>query len=187
MALRQLFPFEEIDYVTLMSALSNYANPRDKIRNLLASNELIRVKKDLYIFCDAHRKMLFSKEVLANLIYGPSYISLEYALSFYQLIPERVETLTCVTNKHDKIFHTPIGSFSYRYLHPKKYPTQINLLNIDSQRHILIASPGKAIADLLMLTKNLKLNSLEDMESYIVENMRFDVDALKNLKRAKLL
>ncbi len=61
------------------------------------------------------------RKVLANLIYGPSYISLEYALQYWGLIPERVETVTSITGKRNKFFTTPLGNFSYRYLHKSKF------------------------------------------------------------------
>src|SRR5436190_9717139 len=92
--LRKLAEKEIIDYTFLISVLSNYASPRDKITAWLKSGDLIRVKKGLYVFGKDVALTPFSHEVLANLIYGPSAISLSYALAFYGLIPERVTTVT---------------------------------------------------------------------------------------------
>ena len=103
---------EEIDYLLLKSLLSNVTCPRDKITRLLKNDTLIRVKKGLYVFGPSAAQQPFSKELLANLIYGPSAISLEYALSFYGFIPESTFTLTCITNKRNKFFSTPVGAFS---------------------------------------------------------------------------
>ncbi|MEM1244661.1 MAG: hypothetical protein AAGG80_07595, partial [Pseudomonadota bacterium] len=111
--LRKLAGKEEIDYQFIVSALAGYARPRDKISNWLKSGQLIRVKKGLYIFGKSVALQPYSKEVLANLIYGPSAISLTYALSYYGLIPERVDVITSVTNKRHKSFATCIGEFSY--------------------------------------------------------------------------
>src|SRR3989338_5882529 len=119
--LRNASKFEEIDYPFLLQLLREYAQPRDKITWLLKNRILIRVKKGLYIFGPEYARAPYSIEVLANLIYGPSYISMEYALSFHGLIPERVEIVTSVTSKRDKEFATPVGVFRYRYLHPRKY------------------------------------------------------------------
>jgi predicted transcriptional regulator of viral defense system len=77
---------EEFDYQILQDALADYSRPRDKIRNLIKKKEIIRVKKGLYVLGDGHRKRPYSRELLANLIYGPSYVSLEYALSYHGLI-----------------------------------------------------------------------------------------------------
>src|SRR5205085_9208942 len=100
---------EEIDYQFLLSLLLEYARPREKISAWLKSGELIRVKKGLYIFGPQVAQGPYSPEVLANLIYGPSAISLNYALSFYGLIPERVTTITSITNKRNKQFSTAVG------------------------------------------------------------------------------
>ena len=88
--LRKIAGREEIDYQFLLSILKEYAHPRDKISEWLKSGDLIRVKKGLYIFGKQIAQTSYLLEVLANLIYGPSAISLSYALSFYGLIPERV-------------------------------------------------------------------------------------------------
>ena len=79
-SLRQAISWEEFDYQALLGALQDYAHPRDKISDLLAKDIIIRVKKGLYVFGDSYRNKPYSREILANLIYGPSCISLEYAL-----------------------------------------------------------------------------------------------------------
>jgi hypothetical protein len=80
-----------LDYQQLMDYLKGYAKPRDKIRAMLKAGEIVRVKKGIiYVFGEDYRRGPWSREILANLIYGPSYISLDYALSYYGFIPERV-------------------------------------------------------------------------------------------------
>lgn len=88
--LRRRIPHEEFDYQTLLDSLRTYSRPRDKITALLKKGVIVRIKKGLYIFGEEYRKNPYSNEILANLICGPSYISLEYALQYYGLIPERV-------------------------------------------------------------------------------------------------
>ncbi len=78
--IRKMIPYEEFDYQTLLGALKGYARPRDRITALLRKGVIIRVKKGLYVFGEHERRRPYSREILANLIYGPSYISLEYAL-----------------------------------------------------------------------------------------------------------
>src|SRR5579871_4020362 len=114
--IKKLTPNREIDYLFMKYILQDYAQPRAKITALLRSKDLIRVKKGLYLLDGKDEDKPFVKETLANLIYGPSYISMEYALAFYGFIPERVEVLTSVTSKKDKLFKTPVGVFNYRYL-----------------------------------------------------------------------
>ncbi|WP_267256594.1 hypothetical protein [Coxiella endosymbiont of Ornithodoros maritimus] len=57
--------------------------------------------------------------MLANTVYGPSAISLTYALSYYALIPERVNIVTSVVNNCIKSFSTSIVEFKYYYLRQK--------------------------------------------------------------------
>ena len=107
--LRQRIGREEFDYPALMAALSGYANPRDRVTTLLRRGDILRVKKGLYVFGDQLRRRPYSRELLANLVYGPSLVSLDSALSFHGLIPERVEAMTSVTTKRPKAFDTPSG------------------------------------------------------------------------------
>ena len=78
--LRQRIPYEEFDYQTLLTALREYKRPRDRITRLLSQGTIVRVKKGLYVFGEGERREPAHKGVLANLIFGPSYVSLEYAL-----------------------------------------------------------------------------------------------------------
>lgn len=185
--LRKAVKNEEIDYIMLKSLLADYAHPRTKISALLKSGSLIRIKKGLYIFGPELALGPYSKEVLANLIYGPSSISLEYALAFYGLIPERVETITSVTNKRDKEFTTPIGHFSYRYLNPERYSIGITQIKLDETHNVLIATPEKALADKIVLSSpNLTIEDQKDIEAYLFEDLRLDEDRLYTLKIGRL-
>ena len=86
--LRKRISGEEFDYQALLDGLREYDRPRDKITNLLRQGGIIRVKKGIYVFGERYRRRPFSRELLANMIYGPSYVSLETALHYYGLIPE---------------------------------------------------------------------------------------------------
>ncbi|MCD6027227.1 MAG: hypothetical protein K0R08_1746 [Solimicrobium sp.] len=184
---RKLAEREEIDYQFLLSLLTEYAHPRDKISAWLNSGELIRVKKGLYIFGKQCALIPYSLEVLANLIYGPSAISLTYALAFYGLIPEQVTTITSITNKRNKAFSTSVGQFTYQYLNLTKYPVEIELAKYSKQTHFLIASPEKALCDHIHLTdRNMKLTTLEEVDRYLLYDLRIDESALRTFRVGKL-
>lgn len=128
----------------------------------------------------------YSLEVLANSIYGPSAISLNYALAYYGFIPERVTTITSITNKRNKSFATPVGEFTYQYLHPSKYPVEIVLAG-QKHNHFLIASPEKALCDHIYLTdKSIPLSSLDNVENYLLYDLRIEESALQSLRVNKL-
>jgi hypothetical protein len=177
---------EEIDYQFLMSQLANYANPRDKISDWLRAGSLIRVKKGIYVFGKNSAISPYSLAVLANLIYGPSAISLRYALSYYGLIPERVTTVTSVTNKRNRDYSTPVGEFTYAYLHPQKYPIEIELKEINGQ-HVLIASPEKALCDHIHLQdRAINLVTLKDVEDYLLHDLRMNEQDLVRFRINRL-
>ncbi|MBN1684009.1 MAG: hypothetical protein JW855_01000 [Gammaproteobacteria bacterium] len=177
---------EEIDHLLLRDTLKDYVKPRDKITRLLKSKTLLRVKKGLYVFGEELTQKPYHKETLANLIYGPSAISLEYALAFYHMIPERVEILTSITNKKDKVFKTPLGIFSYRYINIKKYAIGITQLLLDKTHPILIATREKALADVLTLTPNLRLKNVKTLETYLFEDLRIEKEQILSLNRPRL-
>ena len=185
--LRKAIPAEEFDYALLTSALSSYAAVRQKINELIKSGTIIRVKKGLYTFGPEYNQVPIRKEVLANLIYGPSCISLEYALSYHGLIPERVETVTSVTPKRDKEFNTPLGRFTYRYLTAEKYPHGIEQVWLDKNHPILIASPEKALCDYIVLNKieSDDFQAQEFLQSDLrIDNWKqFDANTLRGLNK----
>jgi predicted transcriptional regulator of viral defense system len=109
--LRKKVAGEEFDYQVLMDVLRDYEHPRDKITAMLRQGVIIRVKKGIYVFGEKYSRGPFSREVLANMIYGPSYVSLDYALHYHGLIPERVEAVTSVTSGRGRRFSTPVGLF----------------------------------------------------------------------------
>jgi predicted transcriptional regulator of viral defense system len=169
--------FSEFDYNLLLACLTHYKNPRKQITKMLKKKDIIRVKKGLYVFgSNSQRVQKYSLEILANLIYGPSYISCETALSYYGLIPERVNAMISITCKRNKYFKTPVGEFFYKYLDINKYVQGITQMNIDANRSILIATKEKALIDLLYKKNDLK--NLDDISSYILENLRIDEDLL---------
>jgi hypothetical protein len=179
--LRKKVPGEEFDYQMLMDCLKEFARPRNKIRNLLRDESLIRVKKGLYVFGPVYARSPFSKEILANLIYGPSYISLDYALHFYGFIPESVETVTCVTSGRGRDFKTPVGRFTYHGVPRAAYPLGIDRKERDDGRAILMALPEKALADKLHADRGTAIRNQTEMRDYLVKHLRLELDSLKNL------
>jgi hypothetical protein len=176
---------EEFDYQALMAVLSDYANPRDKVTALLRAGDIIRVKKGLYIFGDELRRRPFSRELLANLIYGPSFVSLDSALSFHGLIPERIEAVTSVTTKRPKRFDTPVGSFIYR-----KSPIRAFHIGMDRIEEgdvaFLIAGPERALADKVRDERGRPLGNRRDAASFLFDDLRIDRDEFEELDPVQL-
>ncbi|MCP4575484.1 MAG: hypothetical protein GY846_04280 [Deltaproteobacteria bacterium] len=184
--IRKKISQEEFDYQTLLVCLKNYARPRDKITSLIKKGSIIRIKKGLYIFGEAYRRRPYSLEILANLIYGPSYISLDFALAYYGMIPERVEAMTSVTTGRSHSFATPVGLFTYRHISLKAFPIGMNRIEMDENLAFLVATPEKALADKLNADQNTGIQSGKGLVRYLTDDLRIDISTLKTLDAESL-
>lgn len=167
-------------HALLLSLLHGYNNPNDKIKNMVKNGEIIRIKKELYITGEFFRDTTISLELIANSLYGPSYISLDWALSSYGLIPERVYEITSITSKIAKSYDTPFGRFSYIKGNKNIYPIGIILQQNSDNTFFMIASKEKALCDKLIYTQNLGITSQKSMLDYIQEDLRIDLNNLKD-------
>ena len=102
-----------IESSALQSLMSNYKYPRNKVSALEKRGQIIRLKKGLYVVSDTISGKTLSRELIANHLYGPSYISFETALSIYGLIPETVYTVRSSTFKRGIRFANDVGNFEY--------------------------------------------------------------------------
>ncbi len=179
--LRKTIPWEEFDYQALLQVLKNYAHPRDKITDLLAKGIIVRVKKGLYVFGDAYRTRPYSREILANLIYGPSCVSLEYALHYHGLTPEGSAALTSVTTKRGREFQTPVGLFLYRTIPEAGFHVGLQRIELKDGRAFLLAGPEKALADKFRSDRSLQIRSRRGCLEYLLESLRIAPEDLNRL------
>src|SRR5271155_3354533 len=128
-----------------MECLKTYKNPRVKLNHLLKIVALVRVKKGIYVFGKNFARQPYSSEVLANMVYGPSYISLEWACQYYRLIPEKVTTVTSVTTMRSRKFQTPIGLFTYEHISLKAFTVGVTLVKLSDKHQALMATKEKAL------------------------------------------
>lgn len=167
-----------VDYTSLTSVFDGYRSPKDKIAALEKKQLLIRLKKGLFVVAPQVSKSEISRELIANHLYGPSYVSLESALSYYGLIPERVYNVRSVTVKRAKKYTTPLGEFDYRTVSENYFPIGITQKQNDSKSIFLIASPEKALCDMIVLTSGLRLQSVKAVKIYLEENLRIDLSEM---------
>lgn len=145
---------------------------------MIAAGDIIRIRKGLYLFADRFRRETVSRELLANLIHGPSYVSLEYALSHHGLIPERIETVTSVCIGRSRRFATPLGTFVYRSLTMRRYSCGAELYD-GPGGSFFMATPAKALVDTVWTDKRLESSRSPDMDSYLFADLRIDREQLK--------
>lgn len=184
--LRERVAHEEFDYQVLVDCLQDYERPRDKITDLLRKGTIVRAKKGLYVFGALYRRGPVSREVLANLIYGPSHISLDYALQHYGLIPEGVEAVTSVTCGRSRSFGTPFGAFTYRHVKLEALQIGVDRLVLEDGRAYLIASREKALADKLVCERGTGIRTQAQLETHLVDSLRVDGESLRCLDSRRL-
>jgi hypothetical protein len=172
---------DEFDYQTLLDVLRHYERPRDKISDLLRKGLIVRVKKGLYVFGDHHRSGAVSRHLLANLVYGPSCVSLDSALQHYGLIPEHVEAVTSVSVGRSRVFDTPVGRFIYRQIPPRAYPAGVSRIEEPDGNAFLMAVPEKALADKVYDSRNIDAATPGRIRHFLLDDLRVDEAGLARL------
>lgn len=182
---QRLAQFQDIpvSHDTLVSLLHDYKRPNDKIATWLAEKKLMPIKRGLYVVSPTLTGGVISLPLVANILYGPSYVSLEFALSRYGLIPEVVHQITSVTIRRGKTYDTSLGRFSYQTLSTKVYPLGMRSIKNDTGHFYLMASPEKALCDMLMLTPNLSVHSVGSLKTLFELDWRIDIDEVMTFDR----
>jgi len=165
----------------ILELLREYKRPNDKISDLLKNKELISIRRGLYIV--GPKMNLSSPEpfLIANHLRGPSYVSLESALSYWNMIPERVYEISSVTIKTSKLYKTPVGRFSYQQLKIPYYSYGIKNIKHSTKQTLLIASREKALCDKIVLTPKINLRSIKQTQAFLMEDLRIDSEVLNTL------
>jgi hypothetical protein len=164
----------------LYSLYSDLKQPKDKVSELERKGFVIRVKRDLYVVSQKIHNQEISRELVANHLYGPSYVSLETALAHYGLIPERVYSVRSVCAKMHKNYDTPLGNFEFVKVPEKYFPIGIRQEIIDNQYAFLIASPEKALCDMIVCSQNTRIQSVKAMQIYLEDDLRIDFSAVEH-------
>ena len=161
----------------LLEELREYASPANKLARMVASGDFIQVVKGIY---ETDRAV--AGHLLAGSIYGPSYISFEYALSYHGLIPEAVYAITCASfeKKKKKKYKTPFGTFTYRDVPSEVFPLGLDVIQ-EGEYYYRIATREKALCDKLY-TMSPVANSKE-LRSLLVEDLRIEETELRKLDR----
>ena len=152
----------------LLQELTAYANPAAKIRRMVQNGQLVPIIKGLY-----ETNKTIPGHYLSGVIYGPSYLSFEYALSWHDLIPEAVYTFTSATcgKGRRKRYDTAFGTFSYRDVPIAAFPYG-TVLHKENGYGFILASPEKAICDLLYTRS--PCGSRKELRQLLFDDLRMD-------------
>jgi len=155
------------------------------ISRFLKYKEIYRLKNGLYVsadFFDKNRNDISFPFYLANIIRTPSYVSSWTALQYYNLTTEAIRSITSVTLKVTRDYETKAGTFSYQSI--KKDLFSDHSL-IKGKFDFFIASPSKALFDLMYFRTNqfrgIKLEAIKEM----IEELRIDIDEMSEEEQKK--
>ena len=165
------------DINVLSSLFPSCSHITEKARALVDSGKIIRLKKGLYIASEQESGKPFNRFLISNHIYGPSYVSLSAALRHYGLIPERVHTIQAVTTKHSRDFETPLGLFRYTGCPDEYFHIGLKIMH-EHDVNFLVATPEKAICDLINFSKGISLRFVKDVRTFLEDDIRFEMEAL---------
>lgn len=165
----------------LLEKYKDYSNPADKIKRETEKQNLISLKKGLYV----DDKNL-EGALLAQFIYGPSYLSFEYALWYYDMIPEGImHTYTSATfsKRKRKIYENYFGTYIY-----KDVPKEVFSVGVKTEEYegttYLIATKEKALCDKLYIMPPVR--TLKDIKDMLFDDLRIDEDIIYSLNKDDL-
>jgi hypothetical protein len=158
------------------------------LKRALKSSEVIRIHRRLYCLASKYLRRKLDPLVLAQRIYGPSYISLETALSYHGWIPEAVYAFTSTSLGRSREFETPLGHFSFTRIPQKVFYTDVTRIEKDggskseppglhTGESFLMASPLKALADYVYAHRLDWISA-----SPIIESLRVDESSLAGVE-----
>ena len=174
---RQLSEIGPIPVTTsiIESLYPELKSPDKKVVWLEKNGYIIRLKRGLYVVNPEHSGKTLSSELIANHLYAPSYISMSTALRYYGLIPEAVYVHQSMTVKHSRSFQTLIGSYDYKYISREAFPVGVRSIH-KGDYAFLMASPEKALCDLIANSSKVNLRYMKDVEIYLEQDIRMDMD-----------
>lgn len=148
----------------------DYANPLDKIKRDTDKGILIRLTNGIYETDKGTEPCL-----LASSILSPSYLSFDWALSYYGLIPKRVVSITSASlgNRKNKTFENFFGRYEYTDVQVNVFSE--GLLYLESGDYIVkIATKEKAICDSLCKWRVVK--NIKELKELLFIDKRIDID-----------
>ncbi len=170
----------------LLGLLSDYTRPYDKISELVKQHVLLPIKRGVYVTGSRINVNRPEPLLLANHLLGPSYVSLETALSYWGLIPEKVHEVSSATTQSAKTYNTALGRYSYIHLPLPYYSFGIRQLELTKKQRVLIATPEKALCDKIVTSPGVLLRSSKQVMQLLADDLRIEKDRLRNLNTKKM-
>ena len=177
---------QPISTQVLLGLLRGYSRPYDKIMEMVNQGILVQLRRGLYMTSPLVSPKTPEPFLIANHLYGPSYISLDSALFHWGLIPEWVFEISSVTPRMSKKILVQNAVYSYTHLPIAYYPVGIQSISLTATQTVLIASPEKALCDKVITTAGINLRSKQQAMAFLVEDLRIDKDQLRELNTTEM-
>lgn len=169
-----------ITYDELASLLTGYHAPKNKVQEMERIGQIIRLKKGLYVLSGNVSGLAPQLELVANHLHvHPSYVSMQTALRYYGLIPEHVYTIKSMTLGRSCEFTNALCRFTYIHTSANYYSIGITSRK-SGDTYFQIATPEKALCDLIVTTSGLQLRSILSVSEYLEQFLRLDMDAFRS-------
>ena len=151
------------------------------MKRALKSGEIIRLRRGIYCLSKKHQRREINLFNLSQQLYGPSFISLESALSYHGWIPEGVFSTTCVCMKKSLSFKTSLGSFNYSHVPAVVFYEGVERVEENSDAYFM-AHPWKALCDYVYIYKK-QCTSID----LLIKSLRIDRQEIQKADGQELL
>jgi len=147
------------------------------LKRAVGSGEVLRIRRGLFCLDKRYIRTYINPLELAQRVHGPSYISLESALSYHGWIPEAVYSVTSASLLRSRSFNTPMGVFSFTRIPQPQFYAGVSRIETANDGSFLIAEPLKALAD-YVYAHHCKWKSVTP----VYESLRIDEHSLSDLE-----
>lgn len=160
-------PFIEADTFSLYA--SRPQQIRSQVSRWIQKGWIVSLKRGLYAFNEVYQRRPVSMLYLANYLHKPSYISMEYALGMYDLIPEKITVVTSVTTKKTFTYDNTYGMFKYYSVREDLFTGYT--IQMEKAQNVFIASPEKAIIDYFYFNQSRFKGNFDEFEAMRFQNL----------------
>lgn len=180
----------------LLAGDVNPVNIHKQLSRWTTAKKIIQLRRGVYTLAEPYRKIEPHPFTIGNRLVSPSYVSLQSALEYYNLIPEAVPQVTSITSRYrTQKFDTPLGLFAFHHIKSQLF-FGFSLEQVDTDQFVYLARPEKALLDLIYLTKQghspafleaLRLQNCDQLDLAWMEKTARDsgmnklIQAVKNL------
>lgn len=176
-----MYADQPVSTQVLLGLLKGYNRPYDKILEMVGKGFIFQLRKGLYVTTPLVSPITPEPFLIANHLYGPSYVSLDSALFYWGIIPERVYEISSVTTRPSKKFQPGNMTYSFTHLPAAYYPLGIQSLALTEKQTVMIAGPEKCLCDKVVTTSGVNLRSKKQAMAFLVEDLRIEKDSLREL------